>query len=224
MTTDAEIIASTEDPSERSAPDYAPDPWVLVAAVLAASFCMTLVNMAIEHTTKTDTFQTAYRFSILDIGWLVMQAAMIAIPAIVAVLMTRRSAMPITVAAAALVTILLPKMDMYGLPWILGVAVMALFVWLACTRSPIKSTDKRRGPGEPMNRKIPGRVVKICLISFVLIAIAMIAFMGSMGALLVLMIIPICYKVALGWFAAVVCDGFGTKNERNAIDKSTPAT
>ena len=222
MTTDAEIIVPAEGPIASSTPDLAPSPWALVAAVLAGSFWTTLVGLAIAQTLTANTFMATYRSNGPNYSGLFVTAMIGAVPVIMAVLLTRRSSTLITVATATLATILLSKGQMYGFTWILGAASMAFFVWLACTRSSMKSFDERRRPGESMPLGIPSQMIKVGLISFVLVAIALMVVMGPLAPFLVMMIIPISYTLFIAWIAAVLCDGFGTKIARNAIAKNTP--
>lgn len=207
---EAETVQSDHPSEAASVDDGAPSPWSLIAAIAIAVLVVTFIPG--RH---------AYGLSIPRHAFSPM-ALVFAVPAILAALMTRRSPMPVTVAAAVLTMLMMPRMVLAPSNAILSPILVGLAVWLACTRSPIPTSGSRRAPGVamPLRLWIPGVALALTPLPF----IARAAFRHSdapMGMVTAMFVMPIVFAVLTSWIVAFATDRFGIAVSRDTIRRTS---
>lgn len=207
----AEETVQDDHPSDvASDGEGAPSSWSLIAAIAIAILVVTLIPG--RH---------AYGLSIPRHAFNPM-ALVFAVPAILAALMTRRSPMPVTIAAAALTMFMMPRMVLAPSNAILSPILVGLAVWLACTRSPIPTSGLKRAPGVamPLRLWIPALALALTPLPF----IARAAFRHSdapMGMVTAMFVMPIVFAVLTSWIVAFATDRFGVAMSRDTIRRTS---
>jgi len=206
-----ETVENDREPSVTLVDEQAPSPWSLIAAIMIAILIVTLIPGRHAY----GLAMPRHAFS----PW----ALVFAIPAILTALMTRRSPMPVTIAATTLMMVMHPRMLFAPSSGILAPVLMGVAVWLACTRSPIPGSGLRRAPGETMPLRIWIPAIALVLTPLPFIARAMFRHSDApMGMVTAMFVMPVVFAILTSWIVAFATDRFGAAIGRDALRRSTP--
>lgn len=197
-------------PSER---DAAPSPWSLAIAL-----ALSMVLLAILGPILSSLFGRGFHLTRL---WLSPMGVLMAAPAVMAALLTRRSPLPVTISAAAIAMLTMPRMPFPHTLGYMPALFAGLAVWLAATRSPIPSPGLRRAPGERMPSRFWIPAVALLMVPLPIIVRALVANRDApVGIATAMIVLPVAYAIFGAWLAAFVCDRFGAAVAKDALARS----